>query len=167
MLSCLALDGKLDVGPVEAKHLRFHTPAEQPRRDVARVASSAVAVSAMIGTSGKMPRSRDRCFIFAPERRPPLRDAMRLVDGDQADIEPGQRIQHPLGHQPFRREIEQARLARRDRRHAATLASRSIEELIVSAATPASRNAATWSCISATSGDTTMVSPPRTSAGTW
>ena len=36
-----------------------------------------------------------------------------------------------------------------------------------SAATPASLSAATWSCISAISGDTTTVSPRMTSAGIW
>ena len=38
---------------------------------------------------------------------------------------------------------------------------------MLSAATPASLSAATWSCISATSGDTTTVRPFTTSAGTW
>ena len=45
--------------------------------------------------------------------------------------------------------------------------SPSLPELILSAATPASLSAATWSCISATSGDTTTVRPSPTSAGTW
>ena len=36
-----------------------------------------------------------------------------------------------------------------------------------SAVTPASRSAATWSCMSAMSGETTTVSPPATSAGIW
>ncbi len=48
-----------------------------------------------------------------------------------------------------------------------TFTSREAAELIVSAATPASFSAATWSCISATSGETTIVSPCFTSAGTW
>ena len=39
--------------------------------------------------------------------------------------------------------------------------------LLFSAAAPASLSAATWSCISATSGETTMASPPRANAGTW
>ena len=38
---------------------------------------------------------------------------------------------------------------------------------MVSAATPASLSAATWSSINATNGDTTTVSPPQTSAGIW
>ncbi len=41
------------------------------------------------------------------------------------------------------------------------------EELRNSARTPASRSAATWSCISAMSGDTTTPTPSRTSAGIW
>ncbi len=39
---------------------------------------------------------------------------MRLVDSDQPDVEPGQRLKHPRGHEPLRRQIEQARLARRN-----------------------------------------------------
>jgi hypothetical protein len=35
------------------------------------------------------------------------------------------------------------------------------------ASTPAARKAATWSRISAISGETTIVSPPRTMAGNW
>ncbi len=35
------------------------------------------------------------------------------------------------------------------------------------ARTPSSRIAATWSCISAISGETTTPSPARTMAGTW
>ena len=35
---------------------------------------------------------------------------MGLVDGDQADVEPAQRRQHLLGHQPLRRHIKQPRL---------------------------------------------------------
>ena len=38
---------------------------------------------------------------------------------------------------------------------------------MVSAATPASRSAATWSSINATRGETTTVSPPPTRAGIW
>ena len=51
------------------------------------------------------------------------------------------------------------------RHQAATLSPRSLAELIQSAATPASLSAATWSCISAIRGDTTIVSPSMTSAG--
>ena len=32
---------------------------------------------------------------------------MRLVDGDQADVQPGKRVEHAIGHQPFRREYEE------------------------------------------------------------
>jgi hypothetical protein len=53
------------------------------------------------------------------------------------------------------------------RRHAATFSSRDRDELMVSAAIPLSRSAATWSFISATSGETTIATPSRISAGTW
>ena len=56
----LGLDRQLDVGPVETQHQRFDPLGEQPGGDVVRVLSSAVAVTAMIGTLGKMCRSRDR-----------------------------------------------------------------------------------------------------------
>ena len=51
------------------------------------------------------------------------------------------------------------------RRQAAILSARPFAELMLSAATPASLSAATWSCISATSGDTTTVSPSVIKAG--
>jgi hypothetical protein len=38
---------------------------------------------------------------------------MRLVDGDEPHVEPGERRDHPLRHQPLGREIEQPHLARR------------------------------------------------------
>ena len=53
------------------------------------------------------------------------------------------------------------------RRQAAALSTHAFPEWMPSAATPASLSAATWSRISATSGETTTVSPSITSAGTW
>ncbi len=52
-------------------------------------------------------------LIFRPEARPPFGDAMRLVHHEQVGVEPVQRAQHVLVHQPLGREIEQLGLARR------------------------------------------------------
>ena len=81
--------------------------------------------------------------IVGAERRAPLRNAMRLVDGDQFHIELPERVQHALGHQPFGREIEQPRFAFGDAPPCRDIGFVDCPELIVSADTPASRRAAT------------------------
>ena len=108
-----------------------------------RVTSSAVAVSAAIGTSGKRSPQPAQVLVFRPEGRPPLGDAMRLVDDEQRHRQPGQRRQHRIGHQPFRRHVEKTVSPTAARRQAAMLSPRSLAELMLSAATPASRKAAT------------------------
>ncbi len=79
----------------------------------ARVALSAVAVKAAMRAAGNSSFSLRQLLVFRPEARPPLGDAMRLVHHEQLGIEPMQRRQHVLVHQPLGREIEQLGLARR------------------------------------------------------
>ena len=50
----------------------------------ARVAVSAVAVSASIWTSPSASRGAGEVAVLGPEIVAPLRDAMRLVDGEAA-----------------------------------------------------------------------------------
>ena len=72
-----------------------------------RVGPSAVAVSAMRGTSGKRSCSTESCAIFGAEIMAPLRDAMRLVDGEERDVGARQQIEAALLHQPLRRDIDE------------------------------------------------------------
>jgi hypothetical protein len=77
----------------------------------ARVASVAVAVSAIRGTSGQRSCRSGQREVVGPEVVAPLRDAVRLVDGEQRDppaVEQRQRRGHP---QPLGRQVEQVQLA--------------------------------------------------------
>ena len=132
------------------------------------VGGSAVAVSAMRGTCGQRSCRIGELAVFAAEVVAPLRDAMRLVDGEQGDracvraatgsaASAGARARRTAGR--ARRRATPARPARWSRP--------SSVELRKAARTPSWRSASTWSCISAISGETTMPVPSRSSAGTW
>ena len=79
----------------------------------ARVALSAVAVKAAMRAVREQFLQPGQLLIFRPEARPPFGDAMRLVDHEQVRIEPVQRAEHVVRHQPLGREIEQLGRARR------------------------------------------------------
>ena len=49
--------------------------------------------------------------IFGPEIVPPLRNAMRFVDGEQADARALEQLLETRRHQPFRRDVQQIDLA--------------------------------------------------------
>ena len=82
----LGLDGEADIGPVEALHHGLDAVVEKLQRDV--------GARDFVRRRGQRD-DRDAAetyrasFVSArysgPERRAPLRDAMRLVDGDQPD----------------------------------------------------------------------------------
>ena len=52
--------------------------------------------------------------IFGPEVVPPLRHAMRLVDGEQRDLVARQQRQRALLHEPLGRDVEQVERAGRE-----------------------------------------------------
>jgi len=96
---------------------------------------------------------------------------MRLVYGEQG--QPGCFLhlfeqRQKAGHQQaLRSDVEQVELAAQQ---AALHLARSLAlrlELRKAAFTPSWMSASTWSCISAISGDTTMPTPCRSSAGIW
>ena len=106
--------------------------------------------------------------VFGPEIMAPLRDAMGLVDGEPGHAEPAQ-PRRPAPRPPAARA---RRRAGADRRRSACPRPRRPQlslfiEFSEAAATPARVNCPTWSRISAISGETTSVSPPATSAGSW
>ena len=109
----LHLHRELDVGAVEAEHEVLHPAAEELLGDV---------VPGHLVGGRRQRRDRDageqiaqpaQILVLGPEGRPPLRDAMRLVDGEQAYMQAIERRQHALGHQPFRGHVEKACLSRR------------------------------------------------------
>ena len=101
-----------DVRAVEPEHELFDRAAEQPVRDVVPGHLVGGRRQRGEGNAGKEVPQPAQVGVFRPEGRAPLRDAMRLVDGEQPDRQALQRPQHALGHQPFRGHVEQPRPAR-------------------------------------------------------
>ena len=83
-----------------------------------RVCGSAVAVSAMRGTSRKALVQHRQLEVFGPEIVAPLRDAMRLVDGEQRDLRLLQQTRDSAASSgaPARRRADRARRAARGAR---------------------------------------------------
>ena len=91
---------------------------------------------------------------------------MRLVDDETRDLEPPQGIEEAARGDPLGRQVEEAELAgARPRQGVGALGG---AHLAVQAGrgTPSWLRRATWSTISAISGETTIVSPPPTIPGT-
>ena len=64
------------------------------------------------GNPGEERAQTAQVLVFRAEGRAPLRDAVGLVDGEEAYMQAIERRQHALGHQPFRGYVEKACLAR-------------------------------------------------------
>ena len=77
----------------------------------ARVAASAVAVSASVCTPPRRSRTSAQRQILGPEVMPPLRDAVRLVDGQQARAGAAQQRQDFRPDQAFGSDVEQVQAA--------------------------------------------------------
>ncbi len=90
------------------------TPRPQSMRSAcrmsARVRGSAVAVSATRGTPGKRSRQAGQLAVFRAELVAPLRDAMRLVDREQRELQARQPLHRAVAQQPFGRDVEQVEL---------------------------------------------------------
>ena len=136
-----------------------------------RVMASAVAVSAMRGTPGK-------CCVISARRRysgrkscPHWLHAVSLVDREQRDAAAVRDLLSTARNEgsssrsgaTYSRSSSPAL----QRARMAAVSSADDVEFQYAARTPSSRNASTWSCMSAMSGDTTMPTPGRSSAGSW
>ena len=108
----LHLHRQLYVRAVEAKDDGLRVAGEQLRRDVLAGDLVGRCRQRRGGNAGEDLPQAGEALVFGAEGGTPLRDAVGLVDGDQADVEPSERRQHALGHQPFRRHVEEPRLAR-------------------------------------------------------
>ncbi len=161
-------DRVADVGPVEARHEHARVGERQPFDDLGPREG--------IGSGGERDARHCRIAlvqhrqaeILGPEIVAPLRNAVRLVDREQRDVRAIDELEAARREQPLRRDVEQIELPRRERAldPRATPAPGS-DELSAAARTPACVSAATWSCISAISGETTTAVPSRSSAGIW
>ena len=101
-----------DVGAVEAEHELLDPAAEQLVRDVVARHRVGGRRQRRDRDAGKQLAQPAEVLVFRPEGRAPLRDAVRLVDGEQPHRQAGERRQHALGHQPLRRHVEKPRLSR-------------------------------------------------------
>ena len=157
-----------EIGPVERAHEHLRLAHEQFRGDLR------TGRSVRRRRDGDGLKAAERLGdlaqpqIFGPEIVAPLRDAMSLVDGETID-----RGVPQVGDERRRAAASRARCrggaasAREVRCAIRRRSSTSVEELRLAASTPSSRNCATWSRISAISGDTTSVRPSRTIGGSW
>jgi len=84
---------------------------------------------------------------------------VRLVDREQRDARTREEIEAARRQQPLGRHVQEIQLARDERALDRVGRARVEVELRNAARTPSCVNAATWSCISAISGDTTMPCP--------
>ena len=92
---------------------------------------------------------------------------MRLVDDEAIDGQPAEVVEEAGGAESLRCEVEEAKLAARRRLAAIRARVAAVTWLCTQAAgTPSALRRATWSTISAISGDTTMVRPPPAIPGT-
>ena len=69
----------------------------------------------MRGTPGNSSAMRGELAILRAEVVAPLADAMRLVDGEQRDLDVREHLQEARRRQPLGRDIEQVELAVRER----------------------------------------------------
>ena len=77
----------------------------------ARVCWSAVAVSAMRGTSREALVQDRQLDVLGPEVVAPLRHAVRFVDGEQGDLRRLEQLQAARRHQALGRDVDQVDLA--------------------------------------------------------
>ena len=132
-----------------------------------RTCRVALAVNAAIGLSGKFCRSELSCRYSGPKLVPPLRNAVRLVDREERQRNPPQPRDRILPRQPLRRQVQQPVGPLRRRAHDRRCSSRGSELFSIAAGIPISASCATWSCISAISGEitTTVCRAPAPAAG--
>ena len=159
-------DAVLDVRAVEVGHEVAGVLEAQPGRDLG------------VGGRGRGGGQRDARHrrpalaqrgqqqVVGPEVVPPLGHAVCLVDREQRDLAPVEQLDRSTRRAavPARGKAGRARRRRR-RTRPRRRSSKSCVELRNPARTPSARNASTWSCISAMSGDTTTPVPGRTRAG--
>ncbi len=132
------------------------------------VSRSAVAVSAMRGTAGNCSCSTESWMYSGRKSWPHCETQCASSMAKSATFTRAQQIEEARGQQPLRRHIEQLQGAPAqlplDLAH---FVEESGWNSSTAAATPICCRAATWSCISAIRGETTMPTPSRSMAGIW
>ena len=161
------LDPVLDVGAVEAGD------------EVLRVLHPQTLGELTVGGFGGRRRQRDprdvregvrqhrQTHVVGAEVVAPLGDAVRLVDRDERELGALQQVDGAREHQTLRRHVEQVDLAGQQLLLDGLRLVGSSVEFRKAARIPTASSAATWSDMSAISGETTMPVPFRSSAGIW
>ena len=120
------------------------------------------------GQVGKMHSQRAQLPVFRAKFVAPLGDAVRFIDGEESDRHPLQPVDGIGPRQPLGRKIEQPICALGGLAHDLASASRRSSELFSTAAgIPICASCATWSCMSAISGEMTITVFPSMTAGNW
>ncbi|CFE02616.1 Uncharacterised protein [Bordetella pertussis] len=104
-------DAVADIGTVEAGHEMAGFVQGQALRDLAargRGGGGRQRDARHLGPALVQHRQPE---VFGPEIMPPLRDAVRLVDGEQGDAPALEQLQAAVGQQALRRHVEQVQLA--------------------------------------------------------
>ena len=162
------LDRIADIGPVEARDETLRLLQPELAGDVGACLGVGRRGERNAGHARKALRQHGEAPVVRAEIVAPLADAMRLVDGEQRERRPVQHVEEARRGEALGRHIDEVEPAFAQRPLDAASRSRpSIAELRAAARTPFWTSAATWSCISAISGETTTAAPGRTSAGTW
>ena len=110
-LARLRRAGEVQVGAVEAGGEHFRVPHRQRGKYIvarARVGGGGERHPRYAGETLGQPGER---AVFGAELVAPLADAMRLVDGDQGDVEPGQPLLRARAAQPLGRDIQKVKPA--------------------------------------------------------
>ena len=154
-------DGEPQRGAGE-RAAQHHVSAPSCAATSAVTRALAVAVVASTGASGAgRSSSRATPLVVGPEVEAPVGDAVRLVDDEQAGA--GEQRQRRVGEagvgQPLGRDQQHVELVRGRARRRRRCQSSTLAELTVAARSPARSAAATWSRMSASSGETTSVGP--------
>ena len=132
----LCLHRQPQIGPVEAMHEHGRRTAKQPLHNI--------RARGRVGRGGEGHRlhaaERGLHFaelgVFGAEIVAPLRDAMRLVDGQHRDFGALEQIERFGLHEPFRRDVDEAQFAARNALRIVRFSAGSLRELSAAAAMP-------------------------------
>ena len=101
-----------DVRPVEPGHTTRSVPKAQPLDDVGAGLRVGRCGESDHRDTGEERAQFPEADVFRPEVVPPLRNAVSLVDGEQADAYSRKPAEERVGHEPLGRYIEQVKLPR-------------------------------------------------------
>ena len=163
-------DRVADVRPVEARHEDAARGSSASRLgDLARASAGRRWRSARCAAPRESARAAPTAAgTRAGNRAPTARRSAPRRSRTARSWRAAEQLEAARREQPLGRDVEQVELAGQQAPLDGAATRLRVERRVEAAArTPACRSAATWSCISAISGETTMPVPSRSSAGSW